>query len=99
MVTSALAAGPQSDIYSLGVTMYEMLTGVRPWNTDDPAELAALHREAKPADLREQRPELSQPVADLVHNMLAKNPLRRPNSARELASRLVRFEIESFTLR
>jgi eukaryotic-like serine/threonine-protein kinase len=99
MVTSALAAGPQADIYSLGVTLYEMLTGLRPWNTDDPAELAALHREAKPADIRQQRPELSQPIADLVHAMLAKNPLRRPGSTRELATRLVRLEIESFTLR
>ena len=99
MVTSALAAGPQADIYSLGVTLYEMLTGTRPWNTDDPAELAALHREAKPADIREQRPELSQPIAELVHAMLAKNPLRRPGSTRELAIRLVRLEIESFTLR
>src|SRR4051812_11046735 len=98
MVTSALAAGPQADIYSLGVTLYEMLTGLRPWNTDDPAELAALHREAKPADVRNQRPELSQPIADLVHSMLAKNPLRRPGSTRELATRLVRLEIESFTL-
>jgi serine/threonine protein kinase len=99
MVTSALAAGPQADIYSLGVTLYEMLTGNRPWNTDDPTQLAALHREAKPADIRQQRPELSQPIADLVQSMLAKNPLRRPGSTRELATRLVRLEIESFTLR
>jgi serine/threonine-protein kinase len=99
MVTSALAAGPQADIYSLGVTLYEMLTGMRPWSTEDPAELAARHREAKPADIRQQRPELSQPIAELVHAMLAKNPLRRPGSTRELATRLVRLEIESFTLR
>jgi eukaryotic-like serine/threonine-protein kinase len=99
MVTSALAAGPTSDIYSLGVTLYEMLTGARPWNTDDPAELAARHREAKPADIREQRPELNSSVAELVHSMLAKDPLRRPGSARELAARLVRLEIQSFTLR
>ena len=99
MVTSALAAGPQSDVYCLGVTLYEMLTGLRPWNTDDPAELAALHREAKPADIREQRPELPASIAELIHAMLAKDPLRRPGSARELATRLVRLEIESFTLR
>lgn len=99
MVTSALAAGPQCDIYSLGVTLYEMLAGVRPWSTDDPAELAARHREAKPADIREHRPELPAPVAELVHAMLAKDPLRRPGSAAELAVRLVRLEIGSFTLR
>jgi eukaryotic-like serine/threonine-protein kinase len=99
MVTSALAAGPMSDIYSLGVTLYEMLTGVRPWNTDDPAELASLHREAKPTDIREHRSEVPAPVAELVHSMLAKDPLRRPGPARELATRLVRLEIQSFTLR
>src|SRR4051794_24275921 len=99
LITSKLAAGPLSDIYSLGVTLYEMLSGMRPWNTEDPAELAALHREARPADIREQRPELSQSIAELVHSMLAKNPLRRPASAHELSSRLVRLEIQSFTLR
>jgi serine/threonine protein kinase len=99
MVTSALAAGPRSDIYSLGVTLYEMLTGRRPWDSDDPAELATLHREAKPADIRESRPDVPQPVAELVHAMLAKDPLRRLGSAGELATRLVRLEIESFSLR
>ena len=99
MVTSALAAGPRSDIYSLGVTLYEMLTGRRPWDSDDPGELATLHREAKPADIRALRPDVPESVAELVHSMLAKDPLRRPASARELASRLVRLEIESFSLR
>ncbi len=99
MVTSALAAGPASDIYSLGVTLYEMLTGMRPWSSEDPAELPALHREAKPADIRQHRPDLDEPIAELVHAMLAKDPLRRPDSARDLAARLVRLEIKSFTLR
>jgi len=99
MVTSALAAGPRSDIYSLGVTLYEMLTGRRPWDSDDPGELATLHREAKPADLRAVRSDVPEPIAELVHAMLAKDPLRRPASARELAARLVRLEIESFSMR
>jgi serine/threonine-protein kinase len=99
MVTSALAAGPRSDIYSLGVTLYEMLSGRRPWENDDPGELAILHREAKPIDIRELRPELTAPIAELINSMLAKDPLRRPDSAGELATRLVRLEIESFTLR
>ena len=98
MITSKLAAGPRSDIYSLGVTLYEMLTGHRPWETEDPGELAMLHREAKPTDVRALRPETPEPVADLIHAMLAKNPLRRPGSARELSTKLVRLEIKCFTL-
>lgn len=98
MVTSSLAAGPRSDIYSLGVTLYEMLTGRRPWESNDPGELATLHREAKPADVRELRPETPDAVAELIHSMLAKNPLRRPSSARELSTKLVRLEIKCFTL-
>jgi serine/threonine-protein kinase len=99
MITSALAAGPRSDIYSLGVTMYEMITGRRPWDSDDPGELATLHRQAKPTDIRALRPEVPAPVAELIQSMLAKDPLRRPGSARELATRLVRLEIDSFTMR
>jgi serine/threonine-protein kinase len=99
MLTSALAAGPRSDIYSLGVTLYEMLTGRRPWETDDPGQLATLHREAKPTDIRTLRPDLPAAVAEIIHAMLAKDPLRRPASAGELATRLVRLEIQSFTLR
>jgi serine/threonine-protein kinase len=98
MVTSSLAASQRSDIYSLGVTLYEMLTGQRPWETDDPAELATLHREARPTDVRALRPDTPHAVADLIHAMLAKDPLRRPASAHELSSRLVRLEIKSFTL-
>jgi len=99
MVTSALAAGPRSDIYSLGVTLYEMLTGRRPWDSDDPGELATLHREAKPTDIRTLRPDVPPAVAELVHSMLAKDSLRRPGSASELATRLMRLEIDCFSLR
>jgi serine/threonine-protein kinase len=99
MVTSAFAAGPRSDIYSLGVTLYEMLSGRRPLDSEDPGELATMHREAKPTNLNSLRPNMPQPVAELVHSMLAKDALRRPASARELGSRLVRLEIDCFSMR
>ena len=99
MVTSALAADARSDIYSLGVVLYEMLGGRCPWDSDDPGELATLHREAKPTDLAELRPDAPEPVTELVHAMLAKDPLRRPESAAEVAARLTRLEINCFALR
>jgi len=99
MVTSALAASSRSDVYSLGVTLYEMLTGNRPFESDDPSELATFHREAKPPCVREVCPDLPKPVASLVHSMLAKDPLRRPDSASAVAKRLVRLEIDCFALR
>jgi serine/threonine-protein kinase len=99
MVTSTLAADPRADVYSLGVTLYEMLAGRRPFDSDDPGELAMLQRESKPVDLRRHRPEVPEPVATLVTSMLAKDPLRRPDSARELARQLVRLEIDNFALR
>jgi serine/threonine-protein kinase len=99
MITSALAADGRSDIYSLGVTLYEMLAGRRPWPSDDPSELALSHREARPVDVRSLRSEVPEPVAELVHSMLAKDPLRRPATASELAARLMRLEIDSFAMR
>jgi serine/threonine-protein kinase len=99
MVTSSLAADPRADVYSLGVTLYEMLAGRRPFESDDPGELAMLQRESIPADVRRHRPEVPASVAALLVSMLAKDPLRRPDSARDLARRLVRLEIDCFALR
>ena len=82
MLTSALAADPRADVYSLGVTLYEMLAGRRPLESDDPGEMAMLQRETKPADVRDYRPDVPESVAVLLHSMLAKDPLRRPDSAR-----------------
>lgn len=99
MITSAMAADLRSDFYSLGVMLYELLTGRLPLASDDPGELAMLHREGKPPCVLELRPDLPKPVASLVHTMLAKDPIRRPSSHRELFERLVRLEIECFGIR
>lgn len=96
MVTSACSVDRRSDLYSLGVMLYETLTGERPFEADDPAKLINLHRQAKPKCLRDARPGTPKPVASLVHRLLAKDPLRRPSTPEEVASELVRLEIACF---
>lgn len=98
VVTSAYAAGPASDQYSLGVMMYELLTGRPPFTGDDPAELIAQHRGQKAPCLRTLRPDLPKPIASLVHTLLAKDPMRRGCGYLELIDRLVRYEIDMFVL-
>jgi eukaryotic-like serine/threonine-protein kinase len=98
IVTSAYAAGPPSDQYSLGVMMYELLTGRPPFTGDDPAELIAQHRGQKPPCIRNLRPELPKAIASLVHTLLTKDPMRRGFSYPDLIERLVRLEIDTFVL-
>lgn len=95
-VTSACAADPRSDLYSLGVTLYQMLTGELPLTASDPTELVIMHRQAKPRCLRDACPGIAKPVASLVHRLLAKDPMRRPSYPEEVVRELVRLEIDAF---
>jgi eukaryotic-like serine/threonine-protein kinase len=83
-----------SDIYSLGILLFEILAGQPPFAAPSVRQLAACHQRQAPPDLRRMRLGLAYEVAQLVRCMLAKEPLRRP-SDEQLIRWLTELEIQA----
>ena len=82
---------PRSDLFSLGVLLYEMLTGVSPFGGDNAVEtLTRICTEAE-TPIHQLAPSVPESVSDLVRWMLRKEPGRRPQSAAEVTQALDRL--------
>src|SRR5215207_8302200 len=82
--------GPASDLYSLGVVLYEMLTGKLPYEAEDPVALAMKHVAEPLRSPREANPEVPEVLEVLTLRLLAKDPTDRYGSATELLEDLRR---------
>lgn len=84
----------RSDLYSLGVTLYELWTGKPPFDSQDALELIHAHVARQPIPLRQHRPELPTTLEDIVLRLLAKSPDERYQTAAGLLADLERARTE-----
>ena len=87
---------PRSDIYALGILMYETVVGEIPIQSRNRRDLLELHQRAIPVPMRERRPDLAIPeeLDKIVLSCLAKRAAQRPTNARELEARLAQLSAE-----
>ncbi len=80
---------PATDLYAVGVVLYEMLAGRPPYDAGNPMATAIAHRDAPIPDLHRARPDLPAPVVAVVRRAMAKRPAERFGSAAEMTAALV----------
>lgn len=85
---------PRSDLYSFGITCYEMLAGRPPFEGENALAVAVRHLNDEPVPLNEIRPDVPVELCEVIRKLMAKRPEDRYSSAAALLRELRQLEID-----
>ncbi len=84
----------KSDLYSVGIMLYEMLTGQKPFDTDNPVSIAVMHMHNIAELPRKVNPDIPCPLEEIIVHAMEKNPADRYQTAMEMLRDIDRFKVE-----